>query len=80
MNQTFFLVDLPITFSPKKSHHQDHRRYHKKADVDSNGTYFLHGNGCKDWVNCLTCPFPPETCKWQPYPKSKKRQKANEGQ
>lgn len=64
----FYIVELPVITRRNGNHKQK----------QPNETYFLHGNGCKDWVDCLTCP--KKDCDWQPYPKTKRRSKLNHGE
>lgn len=75
MNQTMFIIDFPI-ISPHRKNNGANRGYHRKQD-EKNGLFFLHGNGCRFWQNCLTCPKPD--CDWQPYPKPHKKGRVNEG-
>ena len=51
---------------------------HKKPALECNETKYMHGNGCKDWADCQTCP--KSDCDWQAYPKYSRKVKANESE
>lgn len=41
-----------------------------------NNKSLTYGNGCRKWPDCFTCPFPPDTCYFDPsemYSKKKKK-------
>jgi len=69
MNQSMFIVNLPMGAKPQKINIMPVG--YRKNQADENGKYFLHGNGCKIHADCLSCPLPD--CTWQPYPKPKRR-------
>lgn len=65
----FYIVQLPIITRGNSNH--------TKPKTMGNELTFMHGNGCKDWGDCLTCQ--KKDCDWQAYPKPHRKVKANEG-
>jgi len=57
----FYVIELPVITRKNGNH--------KKPVPINNELHFMHGNGCKDWGDCLTCQ--KEDCDWQAYPKNR---------
>lgn len=58
----FYVVEIPIITKERGNH--------KQSNSNQDKPHFMHGNGCKDWEDCLSCP--KFACDWQAYPKSKR--------